>query len=66
MDHRIRVRIVQMAKQGLGIDDVIADFKSMGIELERDDVKRIVLHAGGRTGATVRADCSGPNRETGR
>lgn len=66
MDHRIRVLIVQMAQQGYGIDDVIADLRSMGIEVERDDVKRIVFNAGGRIGATVRADGSGPNRESGR
>lgn len=65
MDHRIRVLIMQMAKQGYGIDDVIADLKSMGIAVSRDDVKRIVLNAGGRTGATIGRG-GGPNKEAER
>jgi uncharacterized membrane protein YcaP (DUF421 family) len=66
MDHHIRVLIVQMAQAGLGIDDVIVDLREHGVEVDREDVKRIVLNAGGRIGATVRADGSGPNRESGR
>lgn len=52
---------------GLGWEDVCVKY-GITDPARKDDIRRTILklNAGGRIGATVRADGSGPNRESGR
>lgn len=65
MDHDLRVLIVQLAQSGLGIDDIQVDLSKLNIAIDRDAVKRVVMSAGGSTGAGIGRD-AGPNKEAGR
>lgn len=60
-----RFSLSEALKSGLGWEDICAALKITD-DKSKARIRRVVLNAGGRIGATVRADGSGPIRESER